>query len=306
MFTPQPHVPRRTFLKAAPFFAASFVPPIKLKQPFTAGLVPFGKTTLETGAQDFWSHADEVAAVGVHHFEFNNTRAKIAEGYASRWRELYDGLSARGLSMPGIAQYSHMDKPEELGAILQQHMLLGQFMSNIGGKYITHMIAPSLVLNEVADEEAYSRINVKSWIANLGHVARNVFEQWGVKLAYHPEQREVSHHLHEQVLQSTDERYVHFIADVGHLAAGGADPLDSCRKYQKRLVAVHLKDFAPAPSMGTVVKPGNVPFGDGIVDLIGIVAELERSNFTGWVMGESGAGDAAMYQYMSGKLGLRF
>ncbi len=306
MFTPRSHVTRRTFLQTAPIFATSFVPPIKLKQPFTAGLVPFGKTTVETGIQDFWGHADEVAAVGVHHLEFNNTRAKIAEAYASRWTELHDGMAARGLSMPGIAQYSHMDKPDELGAILQQHMLLGQFMSNIGGKYITHMIAPSVILNEVADEEAYSRINVKSWITNLNQVARSVFEQWGVKMAYHPEQREVSHHLYEQVLQSTDERYVHFIADVGHLAAGGAEPVDTCRKYQKRLVAVHLKDFAPAPPKDIAVKAGNVPFGDGIVDLVGIVAELERSGFKGWVMGESGAGDEAMYQYMSGRLGLRF
>lgn len=300
------HMTRRTFLGIAPLFAASFVPPLKLQQSFTVGLVPFGKTTVATGVQDLWSHADEVATVGVHHIEFNNTRAKIAEAYMSRWAEFRDGMATRNLSMPGIAQYSHMDKPEELSAILQQHLLLGQFMFNTGGKYITHMIAPSLILNEVTDEDAYSQINVTSWVANLNYVARSVFEQWGVKVAYHPEQREVSHHLYERVLQSTDERYVHFIADVGHLAAGGVDPVDACRKYQKRLVAVHLKDFAPEPKQGVVRKAGNVAFGDGIVDLVGIVAELDRSGFTGWVMGESGAGDAAMYQYMSGKLGLRF
>lgn len=306
MAPPESLTTRRTFLRTIPVFAALFSPPIKLNQTFTAGLVPFGKTTVETGIQDFWDHADEVAATHVRHIEFNNTRARIAEGYVSRLTEFRDGMAARGLRMPGIAQYSHMDKREELDAILQQHLLLGQFMSNIGGKYITHMIAPTAVLNEVADEGAYSHINLKNWVDNLNRVARSVFEQSGIRVAYHPEQREVSHHLYEQVLQSTDERFVHFIADVGHLAAAGVDPIEVCRKYRKRLVAVHLKDFAPVPPAGVMVKPGNVAFGEGVVDLVGIVAELDRSGFRGWVMGESGAGDAAMYQYMSGKLGLRF
>jgi sugar phosphate isomerase/epimerase len=168
------------------------------------------------------------------------------------------------------------------------------------------MIAPSTVLNEVTDEEAYRQIDLKVWVRNLTEVARTVFEQTGIKVAYHPEQREVSHHLYDQVLQNTDGRYVHFIADVGHFAAGGADPVKVCRKYRKRLVAVHLKDYSSAPPAGTAIKAGDVPFGKGIVNLPGILTELERSGFTGWVMGESGAGDEAMYQYMSRELNLTF
>jgi sugar phosphate isomerase/epimerase len=300
------HMPRRKFLRNISLFAASFVPQVQLASRFKVGLVPFGKTTVETGVQDFWDHANEVAALGVRHIEFNNTRAQIAEAYRSRLSEFRDGMAARGISMPGLAQYSHMDKQSERQAIRQQHLLLGEFMSKIGGQYITHMLAPSLILNEVTDEDAYSRIDLTAWIKNLNEVARNVFEAWGVKLAYHPEQREVSHHLYEQVLQHSDERFVHFIADVGHLAAGGADPVATCKKYRKRLVAVHLKDFSPAPPNGAAVKAGNVAFGKGNVDLAGIVAELNRSSFTGWIMGESGAGDEAMYRYMTENLKLTF
>ncbi|WP_172838233.1 sugar phosphate isomerase/epimerase family protein [Terriglobus roseus] len=299
-------MPRREFLRKASLFAVSFVPQTQLISRFKVGLVPFGKTTVETGVQDFWNHAHEVAALGVHDIEFNNTRAQIAEAYLRRLPELREGMSALGIRMPGLAQYSHMDKQSELEAIRQQHLLLGEFMSKIGGHYITHMIAPSSILNEVADEAAYSQIDLKTWIKNLNEVARNVFEQWGVKLAYHPEQREVNHHLYEQVLQSTDERFVHFVADVGHLAAGGEDAVEACKKYRKRLVAVHLKDFSPTPPNGSVLKAGDVAFGKGNVDLAGIVAELKRSRFTGWVMGESGAGDEAMYRYMTENLRLTF
>jgi hypothetical protein len=113
-----PHLPRRKFLQNISLLATSFASPMKLHTQLKVGLVPFGKTTIETGVQDFWGHADEVAALEVHHIEFNNTRARIAEAYLPRLSEFRDGMVARRLTMPGLAQYSHMDKPSELGAIL--------------------------------------------------------------------------------------------------------------------------------------------------------------------------------------------
>ncbi|WP_263417994.1 sugar phosphate isomerase/epimerase family protein [Terriglobus albidus] len=296
---------RNVSFSAAGLFAGGQTPSL-----FQVGLIPAGKTTIETGVQDFWTHCDEVAKLNVRRIEFNNTRARIAEAYRSRITEFRDGMAARHLTMPGIAQFSHMGNTSEIEAISKQHLLIAAFMGKIGGKYITHMIAPSEVLNEVDDEEAYNRINLETWAKNLNEVARRVYEQHGVKVAYHPEQREVSHQLYERLLQATDERYVFFVADVGHIAAGGDDPLEICKKYRKRLIAVHLKDFSPAPPAGIAVKAGkvagNVPFGEGIVDLSSILMQLKWDGFAGWVMGESGGGDKPMYDYMSGHLGLNF
>lgn len=147
------------------------------------GLVPAGKTRVETAVLDFWSHCDEVAKLGVHHIEFNNTRARVAEAYIGSTSEFEDRMLSRGLVIPGIAQFSHMDRPEEFPVVLKQHLLLGEFLSKTGGKYITHMIAPASVLNEVDDEEAYRRIDLRTWVANANEVGRQVFERWGVKLA---------------------------------------------------------------------------------------------------------------------------
>jgi inosose dehydratase len=91
---------------------------------------------------------------------------------------------------------------------------------------------------------------------------------------------------------------VYFLADIGHIAAGGADPIEVCRTYRQRLIAVHLKDFSPRPCPAKGIKAGNLPFGEGIVNMAGVVDLLERTRFTGWVLGESGGTDLAMRDYM--------
>jgi hypothetical protein len=36
------------------------------------------------------------------------------------------------------------------------------------------------------------------------------------------------------------------------------------------------------------MKAGNVPFGEGMVDLAGLVDDLRSSSFSGWILGEGG------------------
>jgi len=172
-------VNRRRFLQYGAALAVSPHSQLRESSRFIVGLVPAGKTRAETAVEDFWSHCDEVAKLGVHHIEINNTRARIAEAYLGSTSEFQDRMSSRGLAMPGIAQFSHMDRQAEFSGVLQQHLLLGEFLSKTGGKYITHMIAPASVLNEVDDEEAYRRIDLKIWVKNANEVGRQVFERWG-------------------------------------------------------------------------------------------------------------------------------
>lgn len=279
---------------------------MRSSQSFRAGIVPSGKTTAEAGIHDFWLHCDEVAALKVHQIEFNNTRAKVAEYSISRVPEFLDRMAERKLKLAAVAQFSRMGDRAALQETRAQHRLLGEFLAAVGGAYITHMIAPGAVLNESTDDEEYRRIDVKVWAEQANEVGRELFERWGIALAYHPEQREVSSGLYERFLAATDERFVRFLADIGHLAAGGTDPVKVCKSYRSRLAAVHLKDFAPAPGEGIAIKPGNVPFGSGLVDLRRVVTELRVSNFSGWVMGESGGTNEQTYTYMTQTLGIAF
>jgi sugar phosphate isomerase/epimerase len=276
---------RRTFLVTALSACAAS------RQSFVAGIVPAGRNATNS-VETFWNHCDEVSALGFHHIEFNNTRAKIAEAYLDRTSAFRDEMARRNLKLAGLALFSRAAARD---APVEQHMRLGRFLEATGGKYITHMIAPGEALNESTDDAAYRALDLKQWAANANEIGRHLLGEHGIKLAYHPEQGEVRTRLYQRVLESTDERYVYFLPDTGHLAAGGADPVEDCRAHRTRLVCVHLKDFKS-------VKPGDVPFGEGSVNLRGVLDEL--TGFAGYVMGESGGTNPSMRDYMTGALHL--
>jgi hypothetical protein len=66
-----------------------------------------------------------------------------------------------------------------------------------------------------------------------------------------------------------------------------------------------LKDFSPNVSGDKKMKAGNVPFGEGVANLPGVIAELQRTRFNGWILGESGGTNQAMRDYMTGALHMR-
>lgn len=243
------------------------------------------------------AYCDEFGQLGFHRYEVNNTRTGIAQIYADKISEFKGEMALRHLTLVGLAQYSRAQQSNGLAELLEQHMLIGRFLSGVGGKYITHMLAPSEILNE-SDESADENVDVKTWALNANEIGQRLFDQWGIKFGYHPLRAEVTGGLYKRFLDLTDDRYVFLIADIGHLAAGGADPIEVCRLFRQRLVAVHLKDYSwtPSPEKGT--KAGNVPFGKGIVNIAGVIAELDRTKFAGWVLGESGGTNLAMRDYM--------
>ena len=273
------------------------------RQTFLTGIVPAGRSS-PGEVKDFWSHCDEVSRLGFHRVEVNNTRAMIAEAYSSKVSEFTQAMASRNLTLVGLAQFSRLAEDGASAELIDQHMLLGRFLAEVGGKYITHMIAPGPELNEAKDEAAYRQIDVSHWAVNANAIGQRLWEYCGVKLAYHPEQAEVRTGLYRRFLESTDEGYVFFLPDTGHLAAGGADVVKVIRTYRSRVACVHLKDFSPVPPGGGERKPGNVPFGEGTVSFPDVLAELRRSAFWGYVMGESGGTNGFMHDYMVHTLGM--
>jgi sugar phosphate isomerase/epimerase len=274
-------------------------------QPFTSGAVPSGRLGSAGHLEEYWNQCDELAQLGFHAVEINNTRVQIAEYYTDRVREFRREMSTRGLTLSGLALFSRTAESSDRTNLLKSHMLLGKFLSAVGGSYITHMIAAGEILNEPQDDSVYNQIDLKAWARNANEIGKRLLEDHGIRLGYHPEQGEIRTGLYNRFLDSTDDRYVYFLPDTGHFASGGADAVEICRTYRSRLICVHLKDFSPEVTRGKGVKAGNVPFGEGVVDLPNVVAELKRTEFTGYVMGEGGGSNVVMRDFMTGKLRLR-
>ena len=93
------------------------------------------------------------------------------------------------------------------------------------------------------------------------------------------------------IVEQTD---VPLCFDTGHAAVGGGDPLELARTYASRIGHLHLKDVDPARLAR--VRAGEVsleqawgdgifcPFGEGMVDLGGVLALPELHGFDGWIV----------------------
>ncbi len=71
---------------------------------------------------------------------------------------------------------------------------------------------------------------------------------------------------------------VGFTPDVGHIAAGGMDPLETVKRYRDRVNHVHYKDIG--------AHGGWAQTGEGVVDFAGLVSHLRDSEYRGWIVFE--------------------
>jgi sugar phosphate isomerase/epimerase len=69
-----------------------------------------------------------------------------------------------------------------------------------------------------------------------------------------------------------------FSLDMGHITRSGLDPIEAIKLYGQRLHSVHLKEVQAA-----ALKSIDVPYGTGIGNVAGVLAELRKQGFNGHV-----------------------
>src|SRR6202167_5890772 len=97
----------------------------------------------------------------------------------------------------------------------------------------------------------------------------------------------------ERVLEISD---VGLCLETGHIFVGGGDPLEVLRSAPERVNHVHLKDAIRSRMDELIVDHEPTPaiwsrevfcaLGDGDVDIDGVLKELGRLNFEGWLVVE--------------------
>jgi len=96
----------------------------------------------------------------------------------------------------------------------------------------------------------------------------------------------------DRLLTLTDPHLVGICLDTGHYFYGGGDPVECVRVHGKRVWHLHLKDIQPEvlaevrrskiPYLDAVGRGVFCELGQGAVDLVGVIHELERAGFDGW------------------------
>jgi inosose dehydratase len=129
-------------------------------------------------------------------------------------------------------------------------------------------------------------------------VARAVMSATGVRTVFH-------HHCAgfietsaevETLMVRTDPELVGLCFDTGHYAFGGGDPIEGIRKHAGRIRHVHFKDHDPQIAALAVdsgwgyfeaVRRGIFcELGRGDVDFRGVLRELDRIGYNGWIVVE--------------------
>ena len=201
--------------------------------------------------------------------------------------------------------YSHLHVASLRAELVDTHLRLAKFLKATGGKYIDSIVAPGEALAN-GTEEDYRKVDPLALAANMSEIGKRVREETGIVVGWHPEQGDIRAGLVDRVL---DSRSCSLLADVGHFAACGVDPMSVYKKYGSQIMGTHLRDFQPRPpripdSAGGPPPRGRmVEFGAGVVKLPELVSYLLDIKFTGPVMGEGGG--EFMRRYMADKLQLR-
>ena len=152
-----------------------------------------------------------------------------------------------------------------------------------------------------------------AFCAKLNDVARHLRRR-GVRLAFHHHMGTVVQTEEEidRLLASTDDD-VGLLLDTGHLLFAGGDPVAVARRHAQRIAHVHCKDvrdkvlaqvlredrsFLRAVLDGVFTVPG-----DGCIDFTGVLRELQRGYYAGWLVVEAEQDPAKAHPLTYARLG---
>lgn len=105
---------------------------------------------------------------------------------------------------------------------------------------------------------------------------------YGIKVAIHNHWKEMSPaSWHPDTLLAAIKNYLNLgaCADVGHMPKSGVDPLESIKKLDKRIFALHLKDIGEKNNPKAI----DVVVGTGLVNFPEIFKELKHQKFAGYI-----------------------
>jgi inosose dehydratase len=253
----------------------------------TVGIDPAAPTDLEV--------LDQVAGAGYAGIDLGPV------GYLGRGPELRDRLASRRLGLAGAYIELPYGEPEALRGSMGMLDELLDALDEAGRVDGTPPARPTLA--DAGSEVRRARpgdangMDAAAWRRfgdGLGEVVRRCRDR-GHEPTFH---FETGTHVAtpaeiERVLEVSD---VGLCMDTGHFLLAGGDPVASIRAWATRINHVHLKDATRSVMAGIVADgaPASAiwdrkafpPLGQGDLDTDGVIAELRRVGYAGWLVVE--------------------
>lgn len=236
--------------------------------------------------------ADEIAAAGYdgveHSSKFPQDGAGVQALLAPRRLQLISAFA--GLRIPGDDDRSEIERAKALAT----------FVRDAGGELLVSALDYDGRREPIAGSVGPSdpRLGESEWqrvIDALHEIGRHC-SSIGVAQVFHNHAAtfiETPAELAELARRS-DPALVSLCLDVGHLVVGGGDPVSTFAQYVERIRLVHLKDVdgrvlgdMRRREFGFIEGLRQRIFcelGTGGLDVAGIVAEMARTKYDGWVV----------------------
>ncbi len=146
---------------------------------------------------------------------------------------------------------------------------------------------PNTVL-AIVQMPGQNRDNLKERQANLlscvNAIAKRAHAE-GIVCTYHPNSPGGSvvrtEEDYEFFLNGLDRSVIGYTPDIGHIAAGGMEPLEIIKQYRAMVNHVHYKDMLADGEWAAM--------GAGVIDFVGITTYLRDSGYDGWIIVEDEA-----------------
>jgi signal transduction histidine kinase len=143
---------------------------------------------------------------------------------------------------------------------------------------------PEFLYIEDWDEDAERAVN-EAKPFRLG-----LHPHWFTKIQRQWQAQEIIDKYQKEHPQDRESQLLGFLPDTAHLFIAGDDPIQAVANFSKRLAGIHLKDWKPSYGrFSHRYAHGFVSLGDGVVDVEGVLTQLDAIRFDGWAVVEQDA-----------------
>lgn len=149
-------------------------------------------------------------------------------------------------------------------------------------EFMTHFPDTMYLLVQVPGEDRnHLKERQQNLLSCVNGIAQRAFDR-GIKCSYHPNSPQGSVYRTEEdykiLLNNLNPDWIGYTPDIGHMAAGGMDPLIILKEYRELINMIHYKDMYANGEWA--------PTGEGIIDMKGITKYLVDTEFEGWIIME--------------------
>jgi inosose dehydratase len=155
-------------------------------------------------------------------------------------------------------------------------------------RYLSHFPETMLLLVQMPGKDRKNLVERQNNLLNCVNAFSKRAKAEGIQCSYHPNSPQGSVFRtasdYEILLQGLNHDVVGYCPDVGHIAKGGMDPLEICKKYRPLINLVHYKDMYTNGRWALT--------GEGDIDFKSITTYLKETGYQGWIIMEDECDDA--------------